>query len=81
MQFERNSISVGDTIAYIRNSDGTKIWGRVAYIYRRGIPKYNLMFQRLPNEDLAYHLHLPVKYQVMVGHPVTIGHSRVVEKK
>lgn len=78
---DKGSIKVGDNIAYIRNKDGTRVWGKVAFVYRKGNPKYNLLFSRLlPEEDTAYRLHLPAHFQVMVGHPVVIAHSRVTEK-
>ncbi len=78
---EIGSIKVGDNIAYVRNKDGTRVWGKVEFVCRKGNPKYNLLFSRLlPEEDMAYRLHLPTHFQVTVGHPVVIAHSRVTEK-
>lgn len=66
----------GDPVQYTRHADGTTVRGVVKYVLSR--PQHpDLFHSQLAEEDVAYRLDLSLVDEVRVGHPVTIGHSRV----
>ena len=74
---------VGDRVRYQRHADGTWVEGRVVKVHRLGEPsaltRGSNVFRntQLLNESVAYHLELSPEDQARVGHPVTVGGSRV----
>ena len=70
------TFNLGDTVQYTRRTDGTPVRGVVKFILSR--PQHpDLFHSQLAEEDVAYRLDLSLVDEVRVGHPVTIGHSRV----
>ena len=63
----------GDTVLYTRHTDGTTVRGVVAEVCTNS----SLFHSQLTEEDVAYRLDLSLVDEVRVGHPVTVGHSRV----
>lgn len=76
-------IKVGDRIRYHRHADGSWVEGRVVAVYRRDEAtaqrRGSNVFRndQLIHESVAYHLELSPEDQARVGHPVTVGGSRV----
>jgi hypothetical protein len=74
----------GDVVSYVRNTDGTTVTGKVKHVHDRlSLPGQSSVlfgFWSLPaykKEYFAYRLRLDEKEAERVGHPVTIGHSRI----
>lgn len=78
------SYKIGDILVYVRNTDKTTMMGLVQHVFVRG---YNTtttggadVFDnaQLRAETVAYTLHLSAEDGEEIGHPVTLGESRVV---
>ena len=73
-----SEIAVGDNVFYIRNSDNRMVTGIVNRVLRRVEGQQDVFANRqLLEEDVAYELALSPSVRKFVGHPVTIGASRV----
>lgn len=70
------TFTLGDSVEYTRRSDGTTVQGDVMDVYARGLVPH-LFHSQLAEEDVAYRLVLSVEDAARIGHPVTIGHSRL----
>lgn len=66
----------GDTVEYTRRSDGTTVRGDVMDVHARDLVPH-LFHSQLAEEDVAYRLVLSAEDAARIGHPVTIGHSRL----
>jgi hypothetical protein len=68
--------TIGDSVEYTRHADGTLVRGVVKYVLSRSHHP-DQFHSQVAEEDVAYRLDLSLVDEVRVGHPVTIGHSRV----
>lgn len=76
------SYKKGDVVSYVRNTDGTTVTGEITYVYTRSpyfthLPLFDVISGSQRKEHFAYRLRLNEKDAERIGHPVTIGHSRV----
>lgn len=75
---------IGDILVYVRNSDKTTVTGIVQHVFVRGYDTTTTggadVFDnaQLRDETVAYTLHLSADDSERIGHPVTLGASRVV---
>ena len=76
---------VGDILVYVRNSDETTVTGIVQHVFVRGYDNTTTtggadVFDnaQLRDETVAYTLYLSADESERIGHPVTLGESRVV---
>lgn len=73
---------VGDAATYRRNCDDTLVSGIVEVVYYKGGSNTNVFLNAsLRDETVAYRLALSPEDEVRVGHPVTIGASRVIPQE
>ena len=66
----------GDIVQYTRRTDGALVRGVVKYVVSRSHHP-DQFHSQLAEEEVAYRLDLSLLDEVRIGHPVTIGHSRV----
>lgn len=76
---------IGDILVYVRNSDKTTVTGIVQHVFMRGYHNTTTtggadVFDnaQLRGETVAYTLYLSADESERIGHPVTLGESRVV---
>lgn len=86
--FPARRYNIGDVLTYTRNADGSTVTGTVIEVYERGTleslsPAGITVFAatQLQQEQVAYRLELTPEDADRVGHPVTLGHSRVVRSR
>jgi hypothetical protein len=73
--------SLNTLVSYTRYCDGTTVTGRIRNVYDANDESKSTrpMFRetQLQGEQWAYRLELGEEDAARVGHPVTVGHSRV----
>jgi hypothetical protein len=68
----------GDIIVYVRNSDGSSVWGLVACVREALDSPAIFRNTQLREEGIAYELRLAPEDANRITHRVTLGHDRVV---